>query len=42
MADIRVLKLKITDMKRELHIAKHQVGQLDDLKREVLFIFIST
>ncbi|RHY33878.1 hypothetical protein DYB34_010677 [Aphanomyces astaci] len=35
MADIRVLKLKITDMKRELHIAKHQVGQLDDLKREV-------
>merc|ERR1712070_165361 len=33
--DIRILKLKISDLKRELQIAKHQVGQLDDLKREV-------
>lgn len=35
MQDVRVLKLKITDLKRELHIAKHQVGQADELKREV-------
>uniref|UniRef100_K3WJT3 Cilia- and flagella-associated protein 58 central coiled coil domain-containing protein n=1 Tax=Globisporangium ultimum (strain ATCC 200006 / CBS 805.95 / DAOM BR144) TaxID=431595 RepID=K3WJT3_GLOUD len=35
MQDIRVLKLKITDLKRELYIAKHQVGQSDELKREV-------
>lgn len=35
LQDIRILKLKISDMKRELQIAKHQVGQLDDLKREV-------
>ncbi|KAJ0411692.1 hypothetical protein ATCC90586_002076 [Pythium insidiosum] len=35
LQDIRVLKLKITDLKRELHIAKHQVGQSDELKREV-------
>merc|ERR1712166_1646780 len=33
--DMRILKLKISDLKRELQIAKHQVGQLDDLKREV-------
>merc|ERR1712070_1034456 len=33
--DMRILKLKIGDLKRELQIAKHQVGQLDDLKREV-------
>ncbi|RLN50001.1 hypothetical protein BBJ29_002772 [Phytophthora kernoviae] len=35
LQDIRVLKLKVTDLKRELYIAKHQVGQADELKREV-------
>ncbi|CEG39346.1 uncharacterized protein PHALS_09599 [Plasmopara halstedii] len=35
LQDIRVLKLKVTDLKRELYIAKHQVGQSDELKREV-------
>jgi chromosome segregation ATPase len=35
LQDIRVLKLKVTDLKRELVIAKHQVGQSDELKREV-------
>nr|CCA22451.1 flagellar associated protein putative [Albugo laibachii Nc14] len=38
MQDTRVLKLKVTDLKRELHIAKHQVGQWDDLKREVFHL----
>merc|ERR1712070_711064 len=36
--DMRILKLKIGDLKRELQIAKHQVGQLDDLKREVFHL----
>lgn len=35
LQDIRVLKLKVTDLKRELYIAKHQVGQADELKRQV-------
>lgn len=35
LQDIRVLKLKVTDLKRELYIAKHQVGQSDELKREL-------
>lgn len=35
LQDIRVLKLKITDLQRELAIARHQVGQSDELKREV-------
>merc|ERR1712100_878940 len=33
--DIRILKLKISDLKRELHIAKQQVVNIDDLKKEV-------
>lgn len=35
LQDIRVLKLKIADLMRELAIARHQVGQSDELKREV-------
>ena len=35
LQDIRVLRLKINDLKREIHIAKHQVGTLDELKHEV-------
>jgi chromosome segregation ATPase len=35
MQDIRMLKLKIGDLRRELHIAKRQAGRLGDVKREV-------
>jgi chromosome segregation ATPase len=35
MQDRRVLKLKISDLKRELSITGKHAGQLDDLKREV-------
>jgi chromosome segregation ATPase len=35
LSNIRTLKLRIADMKREMHIAKNQVNHLDDLKREV-------
>jgi len=33
--EIRVLKIKVTDMKRELHILKSTVANVDVLKREV-------
>lgn len=33
--DIRVLKLKITDMKRELQILRKGVGHVDGLRNEV-------
>eukprot|EP00742_Colponemidia_sp_Colp-10_P001279 GILJ01001378.1.p1 GENE.GILJ01001378.1~~GILJ01001378.1.p1 ORF type:complete len:869 (-),score=252.53 GILJ01001378.1:154-2760(-) len=35
LQDIQVLKLKISDLKRELQIAKQQVSNINDLKREV-------
>merc|ERR1719230_1372277 len=35
VCDVRVLRLKVRDMQRELTISKHQCGQLGDLKREV-------
>merc|ERR1719380_517797 len=33
--ELRILKLKVADLKRELQIASNGAGQLDDLKREV-------
>lgn len=38
LADIRILKLKVNDLRRALQIAKHQVSQLDGLKREVFHL----
>eukprot|EP00937_MAST-01D_sp_MAST-1D-sp2_P001126 g1126.t1 len=35
MRDLRILKLKITDLTRELQISSNNVGTVDDLKREV-------
>ena len=35
LQDIRILKLKLSDTLRELHITKNKVGRLDDLKRDV-------
>ena len=33
--EIRVLKIKLNDLKRELHILKSSVANIDVLKREV-------
>jgi predicted RNase H-like nuclease (RuvC/YqgF family) len=33
--EIRVLKIKVNDLKRELHIIKSSVANIDVLKREV-------
>ena len=33
--ELRILKLKVADLKREMQIASTGVGQMDDLKREV-------
>lgn len=35
MQDIRILKLKVSDLVREVQITKQRVGHVDDLKREV-------
>jgi len=35
LQDVRVLKLKIGDMKRQLQITKHEGGNFGDMKREV-------
>eukprot|EP00164_Ancoracysta_twista_P002083 GFYU01002746.1.p1 GENE.GFYU01002746.1~~GFYU01002746.1.p1 ORF type:complete len:871 (-),score=408.33 GFYU01002746.1:57-2669(-) len=35
MDDIKVLKVKINDLKRELHVAKNRVSNMDTLKKEV-------
>ena len=33
--ELRVLKIKLGDLKRELGVLKHSVGSIDVLKREV-------
>merc|ERR1711943_108214 len=35
LEEIRTLRIKIAALKRELHIAKQQVVNIDDLKKEV-------
>lgn len=35
MEDIRILRLKIQDLTRELHISKRRLGNIEELKREV-------
>ena len=35
MQDIRILRLKIGDLTRELHISKNRLGNIGELKREV-------
>jgi hypothetical protein len=35
VADIRLLKFKIADLKRELAITKNQASNIPDLKKEI-------